>query len=631
MKAHSPFSIFTCALIGEVYYKEDYKILIMGNSVDEDFEERVKESQFFQEVCLFDQREKTIRCIENTVDDFLSNHTEIDEYFMCVFSDGYSILLAHRLRGKAGINIFPEGCATLQLRERIELVFNEVYGKDQMLREFFQKYKIEFDLFSKTWVFDLKIEQGELGAKKKFINVRHLLKNQKKNRIIERLNILYGYWPKGDYNTFVLDDTLAASDLLDGEAEMKILDALFSGLKMEKVLVKGHPGQDLLMSKLRFGKYGTDFYENSNIPWEIMLLNLTKNNRDGITIITPLLATSIMSTINLLSVATPITIISLQLLEMNFFGEYIKKAIALNGNYYEKAIRNNKNIHLFIPQNLDELETHCTIKKDDTGKVSKKNELGDPSDYFFRTGNLLSKTYIFSTDGQLYEKSAFYFLKYQSEIIFCVEKFIDIKEFVWRPSECNLFSAVNGVAVEIENEYGKKQMYIVSDSKKNNFLDEGKLVCKARYKGYCKKIYIKGHLMVEHKYCALNWLYYDCKWRERFWENWFEIEKKNLLKKYIEKKNIKNIWIFGNGKIGQTINDSFEFNNVNTKFTASKTSCLKGIEAVAIEEAYRTETLPDIMIITPMNDYDLICFRLKGDLKSVTMGLNEFISEVIQE
>ena len=48
MKAHSPFTIFACAVIGELYYKEDYKILIMGNPVDEGFETRVEESGFFQ-------------------------------------------------------------------------------------------------------------------------------------------------------------------------------------------------------------------------------------------------------------------------------------------------------------------------------------------------------------------------------------------------------------------------------------------------------------------------------------------------------------------------------------------------------------------------------------------------------
>ena len=86
MKAHSPFTIFACAVIGELYYKEDYKILIMGNPVDEGFETRVEESGFFQEVCLFDQREKTIKAIEHTVDRFLVSHLDIDEYFMCVFT-----------------------------------------------------------------------------------------------------------------------------------------------------------------------------------------------------------------------------------------------------------------------------------------------------------------------------------------------------------------------------------------------------------------------------------------------------------------------------------------------------------------------------------------------------------------
>lgn len=630
MKAHSPFTIFACAVIGELYYKEDYKILIMGNPVDEGFETRVEESVFFQEVCLFDQREKTIKAIEHTVDRFLVSHSDIDEYFMCVFSDGYSIVLAHRLRENTKINIFPEGCSALQLKERIELVFNEVYGKDSGLREVFQKYKIDFKLFSCTWVFDSGIEQGEFRAEKKIIEVRKLLKGRGEDNIIERLNTLYGYKPKGDYDIFVLDDTLAASDLLDGEAEIKIFDFLFGLLKEEKILVKGHPGQDLLVSKLRYEKYGVEFFQNSDIPWEIMLINLMKNRMSGITIISPLLATSVMSTISLFSCMVPITIISLHLLEKRFFGDYIKKAIRLNGAYYEKAVLGNENIRLLLPQNFEELEAYCKEMKRGIRETKKPCELGEPSDYFFRTGNMLAKTVAFSPDGQFFVDAAFYFLHYDSEIIFSVEKYIDITVFVWRPSKCNLFSAVSGLIVEIENGQGNRREYVLGDSQTNRFLDDGKITCEVEYCGYCKKLYVKGHLMVEHKYCNLNWLYHDCKWRGYFWEQWFEIEKKKLLKKYLESKGIKDVWIFGNGKIGQEIRGSLELCNVKTTFIISKTPALNDNKVISIEEVCRREKLPDIMVITPMNDYDLIYFKLQEKLKEVTLGLEEFVAEVIE-
>lgn len=621
MKAHSPFTIFTCAVIGELYYKEDYKILIMGNPVDREFEKRVKKSGFFQEVCLFDQREKTIKCIEDTVDSFLLNHPDIAEYFMCVFSDGYSIVLAHKLRKNTKINIFPEGCAALRLKERVALVFNEVYGKDRLLREVFQKYKIDFNLFSNTWVFDSEIEQGELGADKKTIEIRRLLNDNGGNQIVERLNTLYGYKPNGDYDIFVLDDALAASDLLDGEAEMKIFDVLFGNLKRKKILIKGHPGQDLIVSKLRFEKYGVDFFENSDIPWEIMLINLMKNHKGSITIISPLLATSVMSTISLFSYIIPITIISLHILENQFFGDYIKKALQLNGNYYENAVLNNKNIRILIPHNLNELKTYCKGINGEISETKKHFELGEPSDYFFRTGNMLSKTVAFSADGQFYIDSAFYFLHYISEIIFPVEKSIDITEFIWRPSKCNLFSAVSGLTVEIENRQGKRSKYILGEFRTNQFLDDGKIVCGVKYKGYCKKIYVKGHLMVEHKYCSLNWLYHDCKWRGNFWEQWYEIEQKKLLRNYVEKHALKDAWIFGNGKIGRTISDCMEFYSVKTKFITSTT--------IESEVVYRVEQLPDIMIITPMNDYDLIYFRLPDNLKSITVRLEQFVSEIV--
>ena len=40
--------------------------------------------------------------------------------------------------------------------------------------------------------------------------------------------------------------------------------------------------------------------------------------------------------------------------------------------------------------------------------------------------------------------------------------------------------------------------------------------------------------------------------------------------------------------------------------------------------------MPDIMVITPMNDYDLIYFRLQEKLKEVTLGLEEFVAEVME-
>lgn len=627
-KAHSPFTIFTCAVIGELYYKEDYKILIMGNPVDDNFEMRVRESGFFQETCIFDQREKTVQRIENTVDEFLLKHIKIDEYFLCVFSDGYSIMLAYRLQGKAKLNIFPEGCATLQLKSRISLVFNEVYGKDPLLRKFFDKYKIDLNMFSRTWVFDSQIEQGDFKAEKKLIETRMLLESQERKEVVERLNLLYGCRSKENYDIFILDDVLAASDLLEAEAEIKILDVLFEFLKGKKILVKSHPGQDLLLSKLRFEKYGVDFYENPDIPWEIILINLMEAHKDGITIISPLLATSVMSSISFFADLVPITILSLHLLEEKFFGDYIKKAVQLNGNYYENAVLNNKNVRIFIPENMSELEVYCKKINGEVAETRKNRDLGQPSDFFFRVGNMLSKAIIFSTDGQFYTKSFFYFLSYHSEVVFYVEKFIDINEFIWQPSESNIFSSVSGLLVMIEDEQGRMREYILGDSLINQFFDNGKMVCHIKYKGYCKAIHIKGHLMIEHKFCALNWLYNDCKWREKFWECWYEIDKKELLIKYVQEKSIKRVWVFGNGKIGQVISDCLELCHVKTKFIVSKISDVKSDKVIAIENLYRQKVLPDIMIITPMNDYDLILHRLSADLKAVTVGLDKFILEV---
>lgn len=629
-KAHSPFTIFTCAVIGELYYKEDYKILIMGNPIEDGFRTRARNADFFQEIILFDQRDKSVRQIENTVDSFLEDHTQIDEYFMCVFSDGYSMMLAYRLMGRAKLNIFPEGCAALQLKERIALVFQEVYGKDALLRRFFCKYPIDLALFSETWVFDENMDQGDFQAKKRVIEIRKLLFGQEQSKITERLNILYGYHQKENYDIFILDDTLAGSDHLDGLAEMKIFDVLFSFLKEKRILVKSHPGQDLLLSKLRFGKYGVDFFDQPDIPWEIMLINLMKDHTDGITVITPLLATSVMSTINLFAGCTPVTVISLHLLEQEYFSDYIKKAIRLNHNYYEQAVLNTENIRLSVPRNFHEL-AECFRDKKEVRTENREYSMDKPSDYFARVGNMLSKASVFSEDGQFFASAYFYFLSSETEIVFQIEKDINMEEFVWCPSTCHLFSAVSNLTVEIDNGCNAVQAFRPGELRTNHFFENGKMSCRVRYKGYCKTLLLRCRLVTEHKYCALSWLYQDCRWRGQFWERWYEIEKNGLLKKFAEKLTLKKVWIFGYAKIGQAIRNGFESCQVETTLTASGTFELDGCRMAAVGELYRQEKLPDIMIITPMNDYDLICFGLPDDLKSVTLGLDAFLSRVTEE
>ena len=159
-KVNSFFTLYESALIGYMEYRESFKILYLGFNIDDVFRERIINSTLFDEVVCIPQIEKNIETVERRINGFLYSYDNIDDYFMCVFSDGYSIALAHKLQGKAKIHIFPEGSSAINLRNRIDYNINYLYGENRDLIRVYDEYPIDLSLFDYLWTYDEKMEQG---------------------------------------------------------------------------------------------------------------------------------------------------------------------------------------------------------------------------------------------------------------------------------------------------------------------------------------------------------------------------------------------------------------------------------------------------------------------------------------
>ena len=107
-KSESPFPLFTAIMIGQIAYMDDYKILLVHDDLYCGFNEMIVELGLFEEVIRIDESDRSISKIEKSVNDILEKHSDIDDYFMCVFSDCYSLAFAYALKGKANLHIFPE-------------------------------------------------------------------------------------------------------------------------------------------------------------------------------------------------------------------------------------------------------------------------------------------------------------------------------------------------------------------------------------------------------------------------------------------------------------------------------------------------------------------------------------------
>lgn len=631
-KVSSPFVNFTALLIGQLYYPDAYKILLLNGEIYEGYAKKVVELGFADEVIAISHANMHVAHVEQTVDQLLAQHPDIDEYFMNTFTDCYSIVIAYKLLRKAKLHIFPEGATTVQLETVIKLMLEkgEITSKDPLRRAVFQKYPLDLSIFDYTWMYDLNIPQGHFNAQKKHINIRDLLDRTDANDVLCRLNQLFQYKPVSDIDICLLDTTLSNDEYLDFEAERRILDTLFMPLQGTRVLIKPHPPTSKMVcyTRFRYQKYGVSILENADVPWELILLNILQGKQRELTLITlQLEGTYIMTTLAFIPSDFQIQIVTLNKLMEPHMSEYLYTSYMLNFDYFMQAA-DKSNVTLYMPNDFAELlETGKWI-----GDCKSEYKVGKnivPNAYFQRMGNLLSESVLYDNRGQFFAETMFSFIEKNSEIVFEVEKEVELDVLIWRPSTCNMFSDIRQMSIIITDDLGNKIKYGVGNGEKI-LLENGKTVCEVKYRGYCKNILITGCLEVRRKIRRLYEEFYDKQWRGDFWEVWYDAVRSKKLLSYLRERCIKNVWLYGWSRIGIAIAEQLEHYGLEYMFVSSRggQGCGDGRTDIPVVEACDRYGAPDLMIITPMYAYDEIMYALPTEVSDVAIGLDRFVREL---
>lgn len=631
-KVSSPFVNLTALLIGQLYYPDAYKILLLNGSLYEGYAKKVVELGFADEVIAISHADMHVTHVEQVVEQLLNQHSDIDDYFMNTFSDCYSIVIAYKLLGKAKLHIFPEGSSTVQLEKGLQLILekSEIYSKDPLRRALFQKYPFDLSIFDYTWMYDLNIPQGHFRAQKRHINIRNLFERADAADVLVRLNQLFRYEPIYDMDICLMDTFAADDDYLDFEAERKILDTLFASLKGTHVLVKPHPpaSERLGYTRFKYQKYGVSILENADVPWELIILNLLLRKQKKLTMITLQLdSTYIMTTLSFVPQDFQLRIITLNKLMEPFMREYLHMAYEFRIDYFLQAA-DKGNVELCMPDNLAELTRVGERISGDKSDCGAEEDIV-PNAFFQRVGNLLSKSVLYDNNGQFFAETYFSFLERKSEIIFEVEKKIDVRELIWKPSMCNIFSTISEMNIVITDNLGNKIKYDVN-SGASIATEDGIIVSEVNYTGYCRNITITGCLAIYRKFCRVYEEFYEKKWRGDFWEAWYDAVRSEKFLSYIKKRDIKSIWLYGWSKIGIAIAEQLEHYGLEYMFVSSKggRGFDDGRRDIPIVEACDRYDVPDLMIITPMYAYDVIMHSLPAELSGVAIGLNRFVKEL---
>ena len=526
---------------------------------DEEFGKRTLESGLFDEVHHFNESETTVAGVERQVDDFLRVHSDIDQFFLCVFSDRFGNLLARRLYGKARLSIFPEGSSTIMLEKKIRLVFQEVYGKIPHIREFYDKHPIELGMFDETWVFDAEASQGDMDLPVREIDMEGLMRQENQN-LLSRLNKFFGYDENliRGYEIIYLDDVLTERNWVFTKMEQEILHIIFGNIGDRKVLVKPHPGQDAAFEKMKFMDKNADIFYAPDIPWELLYLNfLVKTEKKKVTLISSWMSTSIYSSLQLGGAESEIDILSFVKILLPYCGEYALKSDALSKTYYSALADKYNRIHLYLPEGMEELEEVCRrLWGPEEKGCSALEEAGDYSiDFFKRVGNLTAKSCLYSPGNDRLYHAYFEFLKDRSVITFEVYEEADLKEVLWYPSDRYLFDCLRGLKIYLLNRGVKREMDFGIDRIHGRgepvIIEENRgILLHIPYCGYCEKIVVEAELTVKNKYLDLADKYWNARWQKEFWESWADIQDADRLRRYVEESGIKRVWVFGTGRSG---------------------------------------------------------------------------------
>lgn len=634
-RAESPFTNLTALLIGQLYYRKMYKILLVDALLYDGFQEKAIKFGFYDEIHVINVTDRSIRKVEESVDDFLSTHQDIDEYFMNTFSDCYSLMIAYRLKGKAVLNVFPEGGTYANLSWTLKYITScGICATDSERAIFFKKYPISLDLFDYLWTFDKNSSIKTEGIKTKYINIETFRKQEWCTDVINKLNFIFDceVFPEFDI-CFIDEHTMIEDNLLFLEAEKRTLDILFDALKNKEILIKPHPPRKMLpYVRARYRNYkNSQILECSDLPWELILLNmLIRKEKKEINIIMPIFGgTCFMTTVALLPKDYKCNILSLGKLYSEHYDHYWVKAGEKTNDYFWR-IADKENVRLFLPKDYNEL---IEMSRDFAGGVCNDVEPLPPvlpNDYFFKVGNLVAKSLICS-EGQFVSQTYFSFLHQNSIVTFDIEKNILIDGFWWIASTSYIFSGVFNAKVAIYNELDNCLEYNICKGENLLVFNKKKVFCRVDYRGYCKKIVITGEFKRGKAYCELYNEYFAKAWKGEFWERWYIIVKQGKVGKYISACGYCEIWVYGKSNIAYSIEEELLKSMVKCRHVVSYIgNNIMNDNDILLNDLKDNTEIPDVLVITPMQDYDLILFSLPDRFRKISYGLNEFLDRIIE-
>ncbi len=621
-KCHTPYTLFTAAIIGNLYFDKSVKLLIATKYLTSRFKNRMIQSGLFDEIYCFDESVKDISKTEKQVDDFIDKNCDIKYFFACVLDDPYTVMMIEKLHNKSKIELFPEGASVNQLVEVLEIVHNKVYGREKYNNDFFDEYYMDYKKVDKLWLYDLKMYHSRIKLELKEIDKEAIWNNN--NQIIDKLNYLFDYVVSDEItsNYIYLETGMVEENRVLHIKQKEVEGLLFQLLYNNMIVVKPHPGQNMNYIKSEFNYKNAIIYSKLDIPFELIFINNLKNNED-LTIITPYFCTAINSVVSFVSEdkRKKIHILILYKMLENYYDEYISSAKLWVEQDIERLKREYNGLDLYTPKSVNELKVYF---KREVNYTNKTNDIA--YDYFDKIGNLLETSLLY--DGKVTYSSYFDYLG-KSVIEFNVSDYVsDENVYTWLPSVNDIFKYIDNLKIYIVNKNIKHRVHFTINGKEISecvIEKRQSLVIRLNSNEYGEKIIIECNFSMRNKIMSMVRMNNNLDWRCEFWKKIATYDSTKMLK-YLKDKEISKVWIFGDGDVGKILYEKLKEYVDNISFVVSKN--VEKDNYYSINNIDKIVEYPDLIVITVMQNYWKIKFDFPTELHDKIISVNDFIVDI---
>lgn len=650
-KCSSLYTIFTAAVLCELYYKDEKTILVLSsqsnNIMKQFFDNFQKTKEFFDEIIILNEASIDKKDIEERVAEILHKY-KIDIFHMFMY-DTYSLFFQKMLPLDTKIIYTEEGSMIYQPKKSYDAASKTIFFCNRLSNII----SMDWERINEVNLYAVEAFDRSIDVPVKKIEIEKLINDKiRMGEFLRKINFFFNYCPQEeDYNIVFFDSNLCQIGYIQSDFERRILKYLLKIIGDEKYIIKLHPHEENDFYKFRYCNKQVNIQKESKLPWEIIFLNKMYKNPMQKLVIMACASTAEYNSIILGKQCFPnIKFISLIDITKPYMTEKHKIA--------EQLYDNTKKIYAllepgkgYIPTSFLQLQH---IMDDIFHRKNRKSIFNEEKEIEWLRKRCVQKgeflhstieeTELYIKDENNVDMNETTVYDYTDDIIEINFSFLDeikISEWnfewvVYKSVACKKLIIDKVYTIDKsnleENDLSYNIINILPDNSilLDNNIIKGTLYLEKPIYNICIKfrrddVKISNGWLKDTTLDTRNQAYYDLLYQ------WLNLKQKNIkFSDFFDNKKYSKVGIYGYGRIGQLLYKEIEDMDIEIHFIQKEGTYAinDGVKVISIKEIAEERKKFDVIIITPIYDVIKIKSELEGHYNGKIMIIDELLKSL---